>query len=97
MIEAEGMAEFVDHDGFEVVCVRIHGQRRGSRKRRGGVAGQEKCVRVQDLTNECGGYGVSRKLLANDVRRNDARERENSECEAGIILIEADGVESVGG
>jgi len=97
MIEAEEVAELVREDGFQVVGAGVRGERCGSRERRVRVGGQEQNICIQDFAYKCGGRAAGRKLLADDVRRNDARERQDTQSEPRVILIEANDIEPVGG
>src|SRR5579863_9032370 len=97
MIESERVAKFVNEDGLEIVGVRVEGQCGWCGEGHVRVARQQKRIRVQNFSDKGGRRSRGRELLPDRVRGNHAGECQNAERESWIVLIEADGIEAIGG
>jgi len=81
-------------DGLQVVRIWIREECKRRCERRSRVARRKVNVRVEDLSNFR--RNGAPDLLADAVGRDDAGEGKHAGRECRVVLIEADGVQSVG-
>src|SRR5579863_1198397 len=97
MLEAKEVAKFVGQNRFQVEGLWICTQRWGSREYSAVSRGVDQYIRIHNFTHESRCRMIWHRLITNKISGGDSRERKHARCECGIVLIEANSVQSVSG